>query len=127
MKPAKVVADVREVVRDPRRWHDLWGGAPPEVDFTTSMVLVAETRIVEHPKDFPRVWQVRRAEGKPGFTVLVRVRQVGGDFDNKAAGGSGFHFVEVPREDGPVHWRDVRVVYVEGEVDSLEVVKDYDQ
>ncbi len=116
------------MVTDARRWSDLWGGIPPEVDFTKEVVLVAATRVVENPKDMPRIWRVRREEGKTDVTVLVRVRQVGGDFENKPAGGGGYHFVVVPKEAGPWHWKDVRVVYdAGGDVDELELVRSYDK
>lgn len=120
--------DLREVVKDARRWSDLWGGLPPEVDFTKELVLVAMVRVVEHPKDTPRIWRLRREEGKPDVSVLVRVRQVGGEFENKLAGKGAYHFVVIPKEDGPFHWKDMRVVYdAEGELDTLELVKSYDR
>lgn len=128
VKPLPPSRDLRDAVRDARRWSDLWGGVPPEVDFSKEMVLVAAVRVVEHPKDMPRIWRVRREEGKPDVTVLVRVRQVGGDFENRPAGGGGYHFVVVPKEEGPLRWRDVRVVYTaDGDVDALELVKSYDK
>ncbi|MEK7468213.1 MAG: hypothetical protein AAB074_12435 [Planctomycetota bacterium] len=128
VKPLPPGRDLREVVTDARRWSDLWGGLPPEVDFKEEMVLVATVRVVEHPKDMPRIWRLRREDGKPDVSVLVRVRQVGGEFENKIAGKGGYHFVVLPKEEGPFHWKDVRVVYdAGGEVDTLELVKSYDK
>ncbi len=128
VKPLPPGRDLRETVVDARRWSDLWGGIPPEVDFTKEIVLVAAVRVVENPKDMPRIWRLRREDGKKDVSVLVRVRQVGGDFENKPAGRGGYHFVVVPKEEGPFHWKDVRVVYdAGGDVSELELVKSYDK
>jgi hypothetical protein len=128
VKPLPPSRDLREVVKDARRWSDLWGGIPPEVDFTKQIVLVATVRVVEHPKDMPRIWLLRREDGKPDVTVMVRVRQVGGEFENRIAGKGGYHFVVLPKEEGPFHWKDVRVVYgAGGDVEGLELVKSYDK
>jgi len=124
--PAKVTADLREVVRDPKRWGEFWAGEAPPVDFTKEMVLVATVKLVEHPKDIPRIWRLKKEEDKEPV-AYVRVRQVGGEFKNEFAGSAAYHFAVVPRSEEVIHWKDIRVVYTgDGDVDGFEVVKNYD-
>lgn len=125
--PAKVTADVREVVRDAKRWGDFWAGEAPEVDFGKQLVLVATQRYCEHPKDRIRIWRVRYDEDEKERYVYVKVGQVGGDFRNEPAYGPEFHFVVLPVFAEGVHWRDIKVVYdAEGEPDAFELVKNWD-
>lgn len=127
-RPAPVGAEVREVVRDAKRWADFWVEGAPEVDFGRDLVLVATQKYCEHPKDRVRIWRVRYDEGEKERYVYVKVGQVGGDFKNEPKYGPEFHFVVVPAFEGGVHWRDIKVVYdVEGEPDSFELVKNWDE
>jgi hypothetical protein len=125
--PAPVREDRRDAVTDAAAWRALWSGEAPSVDFGKSVALVAAVKLVEHPKDVPRIWRVREDDGG-GLTVFVRVRQVGGDFRNEFAGAPGFHYVVVQKPAGEVRWRDIEVVYDQsGEVDSFRVLRNYDE